>query len=134
MSIPWDQLTLAAQAVQAAAYAPYSAYQVGSAIYADGQIFSGCNVENASYGVTVCAERHAVAAMVAAGARRIEAVVVTTSAGPPAAPCGACRQSLNEFIAGPEVEVLGVAPDGSRQSWAFGTLLPESFSGEGLKR
>jgi cytidine deaminase len=134
MTIPWEALTRAAQEVQSRAYAPYSAYNVGSALYAEGQIFAGCNVENASFGVTVCAERHAVAAMVAAGARRIDAVVVTTSAGPPAAPCGVCRQALNEFIAGPSVEVRGVAPDGRQQSWTFGTLLPESFSGDALKR
>ena len=87
-----DSLLEAARAVQARAYAPYSRYRVGAALEAeDGRVFVGCNVENASYGLTQCAERAAVTAMVAAGAVRVRRVVVVTDSDPPASPCGACR-------------------------------------------
>ena len=80
------------------AHAPYSKFRVGAAVADEaGRIHVGCNVENASYGLTVCAERNAVAAAVAAGARRIVAVAVASGSRPPASPCGACRQVLAEF-------------------------------------
>jgi cytidine deaminase len=92
------------------AYAAYSRFRVGAAVRADGRIFTACNVENASYGLTICAERAAIFAAIAAGARRIEAVAVACIDAPPDGPpsglmpCGACRQVMAEF-AGPELPV-----------------------------
>ena len=91
-----DALRNMAFAIRANAYAPYSNYAVGAAVQtADGRLFGGCNVENASYGLTCCAERNAVFAAIAAGAREIDAVAVVTKDG--GSPCGACRQVLAEF-------------------------------------
>jgi cytidine deaminase len=125
-----DSLVEAARAVQQQAYAPYSRFRVGCAVEAeDGRVFVGCNVENASYGLTICAERAAVCAAVAAGARRLRRAVVVTDADPPAAPCGACRQVLSEF--GRELSVTGVGSDGSLR-WTMAELLPSAFGPEQL--
>jgi len=123
-----DGLLEAARQVREHAYAPYSRFLVGAAISAGGHTFIGANLENASYGVSICAERSAVAAMVAAGERRIDAVVVVSGGdGPPASPCGACRQVLSEF-AGPDVPVMSQHVDGRRAGWTMGELLPAAFS------
>lgn len=125
-----DTLVDAARAVQARAYAPYSRFHVGCALEAeDGRVFVGCNVENASYGLTICAERAAVSAAVAAGARRFRRAVVVSDADPPAAPCGACRQVLSEF--GPDLRVDGVSGAVS-VSWTIAELLPAAFGPEQL--
>jgi cytidine deaminase len=125
-----DALVEAARAVQQRAYAPYSRFRVGCALEADdGRVFVGCNVENASYGLTICAERAAVCAAVAAGARRLRRAVVVTDADPPAAPCGACRQVLFEF--GREMRVDAVGPAGAA-SWTMAELLPAAFGPEQL--
>lgn len=125
-----DRLTAAARAAQANAYAPYSGYCVGAALETDdGRVFAGANVENASYGITNCAERVALGAAVTAGARRFRRVVVVTDSSPPASPCGACRQALAEF--GDDVVVESVGPDGARR-WRLAELLPDGFRGEGL--
>ena len=114
------------------AWAPYSEFRVGAAIEAaDGRVFVGCNVESASYGLTICAERMALGAAVAAGARALRRVAVTTEVDPPAAPCGACRQLLAEF--GLELEVLAVGPTSERR-WTLGALLPDAFTKESLDR
>ncbi|MFM1873936.1 MAG: hypothetical protein RL398_3358 [Planctomycetota bacterium] len=120
----------AARAVRNHAYAPASNFLVGAAVLSDdGRIFVGCNVENASYGLTVCAERHAVAAAVAAGARVLTAVAVVTDATPPARPCGACRQVLAEFGRSMHVLIGGVAPGaGAEVATTLDALLPEPFT------
>jgi cytidine deaminase len=113
------------------AYAPYSRFRVGAAVLtASGDVFAGCNVENASYGLTICAERTAACAAVAAGHREIVAVAVVSSGGQ--APCGACRQFLAEF--GPAMEVLVVDADNPSRTLqtALDRLLPDRFSGEAL--
>jgi cytidine deaminase len=125
-----DTLVDAARAAQQRAYAPYSRFRVGCALEADdGRVFVGCNVENASYGLTICAERAAVCAAVAAGAQRFRRAVVVSDADPPAAPCGACRQVLSEF--GPDLRVDAVSPAGSL-TWTIAELLPAAFGKEQL--
>ena len=125
-----DSLVDAARAAQQRAYAPYSRFRVGCALEADdGRVFVGCNVENASYGLTICAERAAVCAAVAAGAQRFRRAVVVSDADPPAAPCGACRQVLSEF--GRDLRVDGVGAAGA-VSWTIAELLPAAFGKEQL--
>ena len=125
-----DTLVDAARAAQQQAYAPYSRFRVGCALEADdGRVFVGCNVENASYGLTICAERAAVCAAVAAGARRFRRAVVVSDADPPAAPCGACRQVLSEF--GAHLRVDAVSAAGS-VTWTIAELLPAAFGKEQL--
>lgn len=122
-----DALVRAARAVQQRAYAPYSGFRVGAALEAeDGSVHVGCNVENASYGVSICAERAAVSAAVSAGARRFRRAVVVSDSEPPAAPCGACRQIMSEFG---DFEVTAVGAARTLQ-WRVGELLPAAFSRE----
>lgn len=122
-----------ALAAQATAYAPYSNYHVGSAVLAsDGRVFRGANIENASYGLTVCAERNAVAAAVLAGARRITAVAVLTASSPPAAPCGICRQTLAEF-ASDDCLIVMRNGHGEERRMTLGDLLPQAFRSEALQ-
>lgn len=125
-------LVAAARSAMAHAYAPYSQFRVGAAIEAaDGRVFSGCNVESASYGLSICAERMALGAAVVAGARELRRVAVTTEVDPPAAPCGACRQLLAEF--GLETEIVAVGPAGERR-WVLRDLLPDPFTRASLDR
>ena len=125
MSEADDELVEAARVVRERAYAPYSSFRVGAAIRADnGQIFTGCNVENASYGATICAERSAILAMVAAGQQRIRAVAVFTDADTLAMPCGLCRQVISEFQR--EAQVI-VANPRERRTLRFDALFPEPF-------
>jgi homotetrameric cytidine deaminase len=122
-----DRLVEAARAAQEHAYCPYSHYRVGAALEAaDGTVFVGANVENASYGLTSCAERSAVFAAVSAGVREFRRIVVASDSEPPAPPCGACRQVLAEF--GLELAVESVGPR-SRRQWTMRDLLPDGFSG-----
>jgi len=124
------QLVRRAREVMQNAYAPYSEFHVGAAIEADdGSIHVGCNVENASYGLTICAERMAVGAAVAAGKRRLVRLAVASAVEPPATPCGACRQLLVEF--GLDLEVIAVGPSSERR-WRLRELLPEAFTRESL--
>jgi len=132
-------LLTAARAVRARAHAPYSRFQVGAAVLDErGRVHVGCNVENASYGLTVCAERNAVAAAVAAGARALRAVSVVTEAVPPASPCGACRQVLAELMPDGGLVLMASSPPnagrrpGTRPKEAvdettLGALLPRAF-------
>ena len=122
-----------ARAAQQHAYAPYSKFQVGAAVQVDGKIYTGVNVENASYPLSVCAERNAIAAAVLAGGRHLEAVAVVTDASPPSSPCGGCRQVLREFAQHPEnVTVTAINGKGERRTWTLAELLPDSFSGKEL--
>lgn len=109
------------------AYAPYSEYAVGSAVLmADGRMFGGCNVENASYGLTVCAERVALFKAVSEGARTLKAVAVVTADGAP--PCGACLQVLSEFASDPEQCIVWLAtPDHLVQRTTLAQLFPVRF-------
>jgi cytidine deaminase len=120
--VDWDRLTEAARAARANAYAPYSSIAVGAAVLAGGAIYSGCNVENASYPVGICAERAALGAAVSAGHQRIDAVVICSEKQLP--PCGMCRQALAEF--NPAVPVLIVGEDGERTT-SLDELLPDPF-------
>jgi cytidine deaminase len=128
----WEPLIAAARAVREHAYAPYSGFPVGAAIATeDGSIFVGCNVENLSYGVTVCAERNAVSAAVASGAlsreRRAVAVAVIADASPLAPPCGVCLQTLSEFAADQDLPLLLFNLAGERREWRLRELLPYPF-------
>ncbi len=126
-----QQLIQAAASVAGHAHAPYSRFRVGAALLtASGEIFAGCNVENASYGLTICAERGAVCAAVAAGHKKFVAIAIVTSGGH--SPCGACRQVLAEF--GPTMEVLMVdADDPSRvRTTTLDKLLPDGFDAAAL--
>jgi cytidine deaminase len=126
-----EELMDAARSAKEGAYAPYSRFQVGAAVATDRGIFSGANVENASYGVTICAERVAAASAVAAGARRIDAVAMTSSAPGPISPCGACRQFLYEF--GPEMIVVSEGTRGERKVWRLSELLVDGFGSSDME-
>ena len=125
-----NELINAARQVRANAYAPYSGYHVGAAVRADdGRIFAGCNVENTSYGLTICAERSAACATVAAGARAFVAVAIVTDSG--GTPCGACLQVLAEFAPPtPETIVVFLANEsnGTVRRTTLAALFPEAFA------
>lgn len=119
------QMKRAAKAAAAKAYAPYSEFRVGAAIWTDKGLFTGANVENASYGLTNCAERTAIFAAAAAGARKLECVVVYTPTPGATAPCGACRQVIFEF--GPEARVLSCCDGKGVIDTTIQALLPGAF-------
>ena len=125
-----DTLWEAARDAHDRAYAPYSGFRVGAAVEGiDGSVHAGCNVENASYGLSMCAERVAIGVAVTAGVTRFRRVVVVSDCDPPAAPCGACRQVLAEFA--PEAEVAAVGPEQTKR-WLVRDLLPDAFSPDQL--
>ena len=127
-----DTLFEAAKAIQAKAYAPYSRFKVGAAIATpEGQVFTGCNVENAAYPVGSCAEAGAVSAMIAAGGNRIARIVVMGEGDVLCTPCGGCRQRIREF-AGPGTPIHVAGPEGLRRTFALEELLPSSFGPDNL--
>jgi len=125
--IPWKSLEDAAKEARSAAYAPYSKYPVGAALLGeDGVIYRGANIENASYGLCLCAERAAIAHAVNAGVKRFEALVVATRGPMPAAPCGLCRQVLVEFP--PSFPVRCITADGDASiETDVSSLQPHAF-------
>ncbi|HZF51397.1 MAG TPA: cytidine deaminase [Polyangiaceae bacterium] len=133
-AIDWEELGRAALAVQPRAHAPYSNYPVGAALLvASGRIFSGCNVENASYGLSICAERSVVVQMVAAGEARPVALVVVTRGPMIGTPCGTCRQTLAEFAEDLPIQLMvsnGAAPP---RITSLSALLPDAFRAGALR-
>jgi cytidine deaminase len=132
---PLDDEALIALAleVRVRAHAPYSRFQVGAVLRTpDGRVYTGVNVENASYPVGCCAERTALGTAVTAGDTRFDTVVVATSAPVPVMPCGMCAQALHEFA--PDARVIAVTADGRRREARVSEILPFAYAGEGLER
>jgi cytidine deaminase len=122
-----ELLLESARAAREHAYAPFSGFAVGAAVADErGRIYAGCNVENRSFGLALCAERAAVAAAVAAGAHRLSAVAVVTDTEPPSVPCGLCRETLAEFGDG-ELPIHLANLAGSRRRYRLAELFPEPF-------
>lgn len=133
MEIDIDALLKAARAARKRAYVPYSRFAVGAALLtASGEVFGGCNVENAAYGQAICAERTAVVSAVAAGHRDFVALAVVTATPGPASPCGACRQVLAEFNL--DMVVILSNLRGDRLQTTARELLPGAFTGQDLDR
>ena len=121
-----QKLKAAAKSAASRAYAPYSKFRVGAAVLTStGKIFAGANVENASYGLSNCAERTAIFSAAAAGERKLSCVVVYTPTKTATAPCGACRQVINEF--GPEARVVSFCAGREQIDVSLGALLPGAF-------
>jgi cytidine deaminase len=133
-AIDWDELTRRAFEVRERAHAPYSNYHVGAALQvASGRVFVGCNVENASYGLSLCAERSAILQMVAAGEKDPIGIVVITRGPIVGTPCGACRQVLAEFALDMPVRLAVEDPAIPPRMTSLAALLPEAFRAEALK-
>ena len=126
-----DKLVNAALQARENAYAPFSKFRVGAALEtADGKIYTGCNVENSTYGLTVCAERVALWKAISEGERRFRRIAVASATDHPATPCGACRQLLWEFCG--DIEVILVNPQGYRESHQMANLFPRPFDANSL--
>jgi cytidine deaminase len=125
----YNELISAATAARDLAYAPYSGFQVGAALATNaGKIYIGCNVENVSLGLTICAERSAIATAVAQGSKDLVAIAVVTAGKKPAVPCGACRQIMAEF--NPGMKIIAATVDGKVQEFDLAELLP--FPSQGI--
>jgi cytidine deaminase len=128
MGPPWEQLFAAATRARENAYAPYSKFKVGAAVMAeDGAQAEGCNVENAAWGPSVCAERNAISALVVQGKEKLAAVAIVVDSNDPTPPCGVCRQVMAEF-AGPELPVVCRNLAGVERRYTLGELLPHAFT------
>lgn len=122
----WEQLRAAARAASEHAHAPYSKLRVGAALEtASGRVYRGCNVENSSFGLTICAERSAVACAVAEGERTFRRLLIYTPDAGPLSPCGACRQVLAEFC--DDLPILSVGRGGAAREFRLAELLPRAF-------
>ncbi|MFQ3581470.1 MAG: cytidine deaminase [Chloracidobacterium sp.] len=125
-------LIAAAQAARRHAHAPYSKFSVGAVIQTrDGRFYTGCNIENASFGLTVCAERVALFKALSEGERAFRAVVIAADAATPTPPCGACRQVLWEFCG--DIRIVSTNPQGVTGEWSLAALLPAAFDDQNLK-
>jgi cytidine deaminase len=134
VDVQLQELFEAARLARERAYAPYSGFTVGAAVATGGgAVFAGCNVENAAYPVGTCAEAAAIAAMVAAGERRIAAILVLGGGEALVTPCGACRQRIREFAA-PDAKVHAADAGGVRRSFSLDALLPFAFGPDNLSR
>ena len=123
-----ESLISASRAAMEKAYAPYSGFKVGAAVLGgSGGIYAGCNVENASYGLTICAERVAVFNAVSAGEKEIRAVAIANTTGKPAFPCGACRQVLAEFAPSDGKMEIHLVSDEGIETHTLAELLPHAF-------
>jgi len=132
-AINWQQLHEKAQQAHDNAYAPYSNFKVGAALIGENdELFTGCNVENASYGLTVCAERNCISTAVGQGVRNVKALVVFTAQKKLTSPCGACRQVIAEFMT--QDAMIGLVNHlGDSQLWRVSDLLPDAFTTQSLK-
>jgi len=127
-SIDWNSLVAAAREVREHAYAPYSNYRVGAAILGGaGRVYTGCNVENVSYGLTICAERSAISAMIADGERIIRAIAIVTDGPVRVSPCGACRQVLTEFAEDLPIHLASAQAGVMARTTSLAKLLAEPF-------
>jgi cytidine deaminase len=125
-SSDWDGLLQKASKARYFAYAPYSNFPVGAAIRSeDGTVFAGCNIENSSYGLTICAERVALFKAVSDGSTKFDAIALVTDTKAPVTPCGACRQVLAEFNS--EMIVISETVNGKQAVWKLSELLPKPF-------
>jgi cytidine deaminase len=125
-----EELIGLALAAKEKAYSPYSRFRVGAALLSEsGEIFVGCNVENSSYGLTVCAERVAILKAVSEGVHGFKALALASDAKTPIPPCGACLQVLSEFSR--DLEIVSVSRSGERRSWNLKDLIPEAFHFKG---
>ena len=121
-----QSLRAVAEGARASAYAPYSHFHVGAALRSHaGRVYAGANVENAAFGVGICAERSALAAAVTAGERSFDELVLVSDGAEPAAPCGACRQALAEFA--PSLRIVSHGLNGETVAWTLAELLPHQF-------
>ncbi len=124
--IDWEPLKLSAIDARSRAYAPYSGFAVGAALLtADGRVFQGCNLENASYGATICAELGALAAAVVAGEHDLVALAIASGADRPTPPCGICRQCLSELVS--DLPIRSFTKDGAFADYQLSVLLPDAF-------
>ncbi len=129
-----EELIARALGARHLAYAPYSGFQVGALLMtASGETYEGANIENASYGLALCAERSAIARMVLDGGEQPRAIFVASQSSPPASPCGMCRQVLLEFADDPtKLRVVAINPSGERLEWTLAELIPAGFTGKQL--
>ncbi len=126
--IDWKSLGEQAWAARKQSYAPYSKFAVGAALLAEsGEVYSGCNVENISFGLTICAERSSVTAAIQQGCRKFSGLAVVADTETPVVPCGACRQFLAEFH--PSLPIYSVGRDGVTGFWLLSELFPSPFGG-----
>ena len=127
----WNELVEQAELARERSYSPYSKFRVGAALQgASGRIYPGCNIENASYRVTTCAEQSAIAVAITSGERAFTRLAIVADSDEPAAPCGACRQTLVEFA--PELEIYSVGRTGATQRWNMNELIPMAFTRKSL--
>lgn len=134
MNIDWKLLVEQAKQARNNAYAPYSGFAVGAAVLSESnRIYAGCNVENASYGLSICAERVAISNMIAAGERQLRAIAIVTGSTSPAQPCGACRQVMAEFAEDLPVYLASTVPGSVDRITSLSKLLPDAFRSTMLK-